>query len=119
MAEESAKPKKSLKKTESIREKAEKAVAESSKEPRQLRVRTRAAAAPLRALGRVLRVIGRYTVPPYFRNSWRELRAVTWPSMRDSFKLTFAVIAFAVVFGLLVAVVDYGLDKVFKQVLLK
>jgi preprotein translocase SecE subunit len=123
VAEEPAQTKHRLKKTESTREKAEKATAaENSKgnsQPRRLRVHTRRVAAPFRIVGRFLGRISRFIVPPYFRNSWRELRAVTWPKMRVSFKLTFAVIVFAVVFGTVVAVVDYGLDKVFKQVLLK
>ena len=67
---------------------------------------------PVKFKGRVLglRVI---------RNSWRELRTVTWPAPKESFRLTGAVIVFAVIFGAFIAVVDYGLDKVFKQILLK
>ncbi|HET8670873.1 MAG TPA: preprotein translocase subunit SecE, partial [Candidatus Saccharimonadales bacterium] len=65
------------------------------------------------------RILGLILVPPYFRNSWKELRQVTWPRFKDSLRLTFAVFAFAAVFGALVALLDYGLDKVFKEVLLK
>lgn len=55
---------------------------------------------------------------PYLRNSWRELRLVTWPSWRESRGLTFAVLAFAVVFGAVIAGVDWGLDKAFKAILI-
>ena len=67
---------------------------------------------PIRFLGKILGL-------GYFRDSWRELKLVTWPKRRESFRLTRAVIMFAVVFGIMIAIVDYGLDKLFKQVLLK
>jgi len=55
----------------------------------------------------------------YFYRSWQELKLVTWPSRKQSFRLTGAVIVFSVIFGALIAVVDFGLDKLFKQVILK
>ena len=67
---------------------------------------------PVRFLGRILGF-------SYVRASWRELRQVTWPSFRESRRLTTAVIIFSVIFGLLIALVDFGLDKVFKQFILK
>ena len=66
----------------------------------------------------VLRFLGKYLVPPYFKNSWRELRMVTWPNRKQTKQLTFAVIVFSVIFGVLVAILDYGLDKLFKKVIL-
>ncbi|MBP7857539.1 MAG: preprotein translocase subunit SecE [Candidatus Saccharimonadales bacterium] len=66
-----------------------------------------------------VRFIGKIIGFTYIRASWKELRGVTWPSFRDSRRLTTAVIIFSVIFGLLIAVVDYGLDKLFKEVLLK
>ncbi len=65
------------------------------------------------------RFIGRILLPRYFRNSWKELRLVSWPKRKEAFDLTFAVLAFAVVFGGVVALVDFGLDKLFKDILLK
>ncbi len=77
-----------------------------------------------RLLGRVkstaakpLSKIGRIIVPKYFRNSWRELKEVTWPNARQTTKLTFAVVVFATIFGALIAIVDYGLDKLFRTLL--
>lgn len=70
-------------------------------------------------VAKVFSAIGKVIVPVYLRNSWRELKLVTWPSWKQSRQLTFAVLVFAIVFGALVAVVDYGLDKVFRNILLK
>jgi preprotein translocase subunit SecE len=67
---------------------------------------------PMRFLGRILGF-------SYLRSSWQELKLVTWPTRREGFRLTTAVIIFSVIFGALIAVVDYGLDKLFRQVLLK
>jgi preprotein translocase SecE subunit len=68
---------------------------------------------------RAVRFIGRMLGFGYFRSSWQELRQVTWPARREGRRLTTAVIIFSVVFGALIAVVDFGLDKLFRQVLLK
>jgi len=107
-----------LTKSETVRDKVAK-TAEQEAKPRRLQKTTHRVAAPLRFVGRGLRKISRYTVPPYFRNSWRELRQVTWPKGKESAQLTLAVILFAAVFGAIVFGVDTGLDKVFKQVLIK
>jgi preprotein translocase SecE subunit len=74
---------------------------------------------PLRPVGRAVRSISKIIFPAYFRNSWRELRRVTWPTWKQSRQLTVAVLIFALIFGALIAVVDYGLDKFFRNVLLK
>lgn len=68
---------------------------------------------------RPVKFIGRILGLRLIRNSWRELRTVTWPAPKESFRLTGAVIVFAIIFGAFIALVDYGLDKVFKQILLK
>lgn len=52
-------------------------------------------------------------------SSLREVKLVTWPTWRQSLRLTGAVIIFSVIFGSLIAAVDYGLDKLFKQIILK
>jgi len=118
---------KSEKKVQSVRERAE-AAQENGQQPRRLHATKRRIGAPFRAIGRfltllnrfkILRIIGYVIVPPYFRNSWKELKLVTWPKFRESLRLTSAVFLFAAVFGVVIAIVDYGLDKIFKQVLLK
>lgn len=132
MADEKAEEKapRRIRKVETIREKAEKESAADSipKKSGSIRRTSRVIGKPLRPIGRllkwlghfkVMRIIGYILVWPYFRNSWKELRQVTWPTRRESRRLTLAVIIFAVVFGTLIAVVDYGLDKIFKRILLK
>jgi preprotein translocase SecE subunit len=120
VADES-KPKRRLKRAkpaETVRERAAQSSKSAEKKSKQTK-KSRKAFAPLRAVGRFLRKISRFVIPPYFRNSWRELRQVAWPSRRESIRLTGAVIIFAVIFGVIVAIADYGLDKVFKKVILK
>ena len=68
---------------------------------------------------KVLNIIGKVVFPKYFRNSYQELKQVTWPTLKNGLKLTWAVIVFAVVFGLSIAALDWGLSKVFKHILLK
>jgi preprotein translocase subunit SecE len=131
VAAEPAKPKRRLvKKTETTREKTEKSVLERDKPKKQgvVRLTLRYIGAPFRVLGRGLakighlkpfRLIGRILWPTYFRNSWKELKLVTWPTRREAAQLTLAVIIFSIIFGVIIAIVDYGLDKLFKQLLLK
>jgi preprotein translocase subunit SecE len=66
-----------------------------------------------------MRFVGRILGFSYVRGSWQELKHVTWPTRREGFRLTGAVIIFSVIFGALIAVVDYGLDKLFRDILLK
>ena len=65
------------------------------------------------------RVIGKFFVFRYLRQSFRELRLVEWPNRRQTFQLTSAVILFSIIFGIVVAIFDFGLDKLFKQVILR
>lgn len=74
---------------------------------------------PFLILRRPLRLLGKILLLPYLKNSWQELRQVTWPSWQQSRQLTIAVILFAAVFGAAIAGVDWGLDKIFKHILLK
>lgn len=83
---------------------------------------------PLKQIGHGLRWF--FTLPPmrfigrilgfnYIRSSMHELRYVTWPTWREGRRLTTAVIIFSVIFGALIALTDFLLDKLFKEVLLK
>jgi preprotein translocase SecE subunit len=73
----------------------------------------------LRGVGRTLARILGFLVPRYFINSWREVRQVTWPGRRETWRLTSAVFIFAIIFGALVAGVDKVLDIIFKHLVLK
>ncbi len=114
---------------ETVRERAERNV--TGKPKRRLRVKLPFLAPVGRILAKfgrlrvwkplafVVRLLGKLLVPPYIRNSWRELRHVTWPGRKQTLQLTGAVIIFSLAFGIVVAVFDYGLDKLFKQVILR
>ncbi len=65
---------------------------------------------PLRPL---LRPILRYLV-----GVRREFREVIWPTRREAWKLTFAVVTFSLVFVLLVQVIDYGVRTLFEKVII-
>lgn len=60
----------------------------------------------------------RRVTPSYFRSSYKELKLVSWPNRKETWRLVFAVFLFATLFGLLITVVDFGLDKLFKQAFL-
>lgn len=121
-----------VKKAETIREKAEKLnQPKSSKKNNAISLALGYIAKPFHWIGRgfakvgrflgkykAFRAIGRILWPAYFRNSWKELRQVTWPTGRETRQLVLAVIIFSSVFGILVAVVDYGLNKLFKQLII-
>lgn len=132
---------KGTKSAQTIREKT-KSLPKNAPKTRRLQATASSASRPFKAGGRlVLRVIGplRFILRPfktrpvrfvgrflasvlllrYVRNSWKELRQVTWPNRKETRQLTTAVFLFAIVFGALVTVTDFGLDKVFKKVLLQ
>ena len=123
---EEAKPKNSL------RVRNQKA-AESKDKPKRIRKAASTAAKPVGKAGEILRseyhVIpqkenpgfftkSRKLTPRYFRESWKELKNVTWPGRKETWKLVFAVFVFALVLGVFIAVLDYGLDTLFRKVIL-
>lgn len=116
-----------IRKVETVREMAEKS--NKAAEPKRgiVRKTLHVITAPFRFVGKqlaklgrfkVFRIIGFILVPPYLRNSWKELRQVTWPTGKETRQLTLAVLMFSIVFGILVTAVDYGFDKLFKRILL-
>lgn len=122
------KPKKrQLRPAPTVREQSQKASARAEKPRRRSKARRvlgapfRLAAKPFRLLGKFkfFRVVGLILWPKYFRNSVHELRMVTWPDRKQTFRLTMAVIIFSIIFGVTIAIVDFGLDKVFKKVILQ
>ncbi len=139
VAEDKQKKRRVIKKSETVREKRAKA---AGAKPKQRRVKqaARKANGPIKAVGRTvtrilrplsfllwpfrtkpMRFVGRilYKVLGigYFVNSWKELRQVEWPSRSETAKLTLAVFVFAFAIAGFIAILDYGLDKVFKQLL--
>ena len=56
--------------------------------------------------------------PRYIRESFQELKLVTWPSFKVALRLTTAVVIFATFFTVIVAVLDSALTEVFNQFIL-
>lgn len=117
-----------------VREQAKKAQEQAEKpEGKQRRLRKAAASKASKPAGKIARLfdhqpfkaikvifafIGRILVPKFIRNAFGELKLVTWPDRKKTRDLTFAVIMFAIAFGILVTIIDYGLDKLFKALIL-
>lgn len=53
----------------------------------------------------------------FFKDVWGEVKKVTWPSRKDLFKTTFAVILFIVIFVIIVGFLDLGLRSLFLEFL--
>lgn len=70
---------------------------------------------PTSKLGRLLSKL----IPGFLRNAWAELRQVTWPNRRETVRLSVAVFIFAGIFAILVSALDLGLDKVFREFIIK
>lgn len=138
MAETKSAKKRQLKKTETVRQRAERGV---TAEPKRRHVKKAASklSVPFRALWKGICVVARpfaFVLIPFktkparfvgrilaamllfkfFRESWAELRQVKWPNARETARLTMAVFIFSLVFGAIIAATDYGLDKLFKKV---
>lgn len=73
---------------------------------------------PIKKAGRGVKKILGFLVPKYFVNSWKELKQVSWPNRRETWRLTLAVFIFAVVLGLVVAGVDKVLEALFRKFIL-
>ena len=70
---------------------------------------------PIRFLAKI---VGKILFVGYFVNSFRELKGVTWPDFKTTWKLTFAVIIFGSIFGLAITGMDIVIEKAFREVLL-
>lgn len=126
-----------VKKTETVRERAEKTTGEkkSRRIKRTASKVTGPISKPLKSAARIgrkeyyLKVpdnkVGRFlnkrrsVVPPFLKGAWKELKLVKWPDRKETTKLTIAVFTFAITFGVIIALTDYGLDKLFRSILLK
>ena len=72
---------------------------------------------PKNRLGKWLARDGHIT-PKYFRDSYAELKKVTWPSRKETWRLFIAVSIFAIVLAGLIAVVDFGFEKLVERLFL-
>lgn len=53
----------------------------------------------------------------FFKDVWGEVKKVTWPSRKELFKTTMAVILFIVIFVVIVGFLDFGLRTLFLEFL--
>lgn len=58
-------------------------------------------------------------IPKFIKNSWEELKKVTWPTFGVAMKLTFAVIVFSAVFAVFVQILDFIFNKLVKEIILR
>lgn len=123
-----------VRKAETMREKTDKAT-ETSKKPRRIAKTASAARKPFKVAAKVSKqefhlfpqsetgikgflTKSRKVTPSYFRSAYQELKKVTWPNRKETWRLMVAVFIFATVFGLTITLVDFVLDKLFKQAFL-
>ncbi len=123
------------KQTETIRQKAEKESVKRQKPTKAGSIK-RKVHKPLSTLGKVaskeyhpikvpdkkgVRVLNKRVkyIPQFIKNSWAELKQVTWPSRKDAIKLSFAVIIFSVFFAVFVQILDFLFSKVVKEIILR
>lgn len=119
------------KKTTSMRESAAKSRAHAEK-PRRVRKAASIAKKPVDSVSAALKkeyhlvqpknggsffTKSRKLTPGYFRSAWSELRQVTWPRRKETWRLVFAVFMFAIVVGTVIAVLDYGLEKLLRTII--
>lgn len=128
-----AKKEETLKKTKtSLRDRNLKAAAAKEK-PHRIRKAASNAVKPVSKIGNALKTEfhvlpqseqpgfftkSRRATPSYFVKSIAELKNVTWPGRKETWKLVFAVFAFALTIGVVIALLDFGLEKLFRQVIL-
>ena len=55
----------------------------------------------------------------YFISSFRELKKVEWPKRKTAWKLTFTVILFSAIFALITTGLDFGFERVAREIFLK
>ena len=60
----------------------------------------------------------RSLVPKFFREAWAELKLVTWPGRKETWRLVFAVFVFAIAMGVTIALLDYALENLLRKVIL-
>ena len=53
----------------------------------------------------------------YFRDSWREIRLVQWPTRRFTWKMTLSVIGYVVIFVIFIGVLDLLFTLLFTNII--
>ncbi|HUC79133.1 MAG TPA: preprotein translocase subunit SecE [Candidatus Saccharimonadales bacterium] len=66
-------------------------------------------------LFRLLKIFGIFG---FLISPFREIKLVTWPDWKTTLRLTFAVVCFSVIFGVMVSLLDWVFEIIFKKVFL-
>jgi len=123
-----------IKPAKTMRQASAKSRANAAK-PKRVRKAADAATKPVSAVGKALTTQyhlnertekheekffskSRSLTPTYFKNAWKELRLVTWTGRKETWRLVFAVFIFAILMGATIAALDYGLEKLLREVIL-
>jgi len=64
---------------------------------------------------KILRIFGIFG---FLISPFQEIKLVTWPDWKTTLRLTFAVVCFSVIFGIMVSLLDWGFEIIFKKVFL-
>lgn len=86
-------------------------VAVSRKDKKEARKAKKAEREALKAEKKADKKIG------YFRGAWQELRQVRWPSRKNTWKMTFSVIAYVLIFAGIIMILDLIFQALSKLVL--
>jgi preprotein translocase subunit SecE len=59
----------------------------------------------------------RRSLARFFKDVLGEVKKVTWPTRKELFKTTFAVILFIIIFMVIIGLIDLGLNGLFREFL--
>jgi preprotein translocase SecE subunit len=59
-----------------------------------------------------------FSIFGFLISPFREIKLVTWPDWKTTLRLTFAVVCFSVIFGIMVSLLDWIFEIIFKKVFL-
>lgn len=79
------------------------------------------ATAPIRANKLFRKARGSFLKSPfrgYFVESYRELKLVSWPNWKTTWKLTATVVVFSVLFAVFTTLLDVGFERIAKKIFL-
>lgn len=120
---------------ETVRERAQKeAHKKENKKPSKIKATIHKPLSSLRKLGakeyhpvkvsdttKTGKILGKkvHFIPKFLKSSWAELSQVTWPTKKEAFNKTLAVLGFAAVIMIIVQILDTVFSKVVKEIILK
>jgi len=67
---------------------------------------------------KVFRLLKIFGIFGFLISPFREIKLVTWPDWKTTLRLTFAVVCFSVIFGIMISLLDWVFEIIFKKVFL-